>query len=106
MNNAPKMYIFVRGDLSIPQQIIQSAHAVDELNKVYPHRSQNHIVLCDAENEQSLFGVSDFLTHHGIKHRMFYETDISSHTAIATVPLCGKECQPLKRLGKSILKQK
>jgi len=29
----PFIYLFIREDLSMPQQIIQTAHAVDELGK-------------------------------------------------------------------------
>lgn len=93
----PYMYIFVRKDISIPQQIVQAAHAVDELNKKHLHEPGNYMVLCDAEDEASLLKVSEWLCHHDIKHEMFYEPDLNSYTAIATKPLRGAERQPLKK---------
>lgn len=50
MNN-PYMYLFVREDLSMPQQIVQTAHAVDELGK----RIKNSA----GANFMCLFGVDD-----------------------------------------------
>ncbi len=93
----PYVYMFVREDLSHAQQIVQTAHAVDDLNKHYPHQTGNYMVLCGASCEQELISISEQLTNEGIEHTMFYEPDVSSFTAIATQPLRGKQRQPLRR---------
>lgn len=93
----PYMYLFVREDLTPSQQIIQAAHAVDELNKKYPHGPGNFMVLCGATNETDLCEVSELLSFEGIGHHLFFESDIDSYTAIATVPLKGSERKPLSR---------
>lgn len=97
----PYIYLFVRTDLSIPQQIVQTAHAVDELNRRHEHKNThnttNHMVLCGAHSSDELFGISEHLQSHGIAHEMFYEPDIDGHTAIATEPLVGSNRLPLKR---------
>jgi hypothetical protein len=55
MNNTPYMYMFIREDLSIPQQIVQTAHAVDELGKKIKNSPQtNHMVLFGVKNEAEL----------------------------------------------------
>lgn len=92
----PYMYIFVRNDLTHPQQIVQAAHAVDEMNKEFPHESGNYMVLCGVDNEEELMDTSEYLVRAGIDHHMFFEPDVDSHTAIATRPLIGKERKVLK----------
>jgi hypothetical protein len=100
-SHIPYVYLFVRTDLSIPQQIVQTAHAVDELNKRHGDKNReqdtNHMVLCGAGSPDELFGISEHLHAHGIAHEMFYEPDINGHTAIATEPLAGHNRQPLKQ---------
>lgn len=93
----PYMYLFVREDLSHAQQIVQTAHAVDELNKSHPHEKGNYMVLCGAKDENDLFGISEQLTTSGIVYEMFYEPDIDSYTAIATQPLRGEDRKVLRR---------
>lgn len=55
MNDNPYMYLFIREDLSIPQQIVQTAHAVDELGKRIKGTAQtNHMVLFGVPDEAHL----------------------------------------------------
>ena len=92
------MYLFVREDLSKPQQIVQTAHAVDEINKHLPQTTKgNYMVLCDVKSEKELLDVSMHLFEEGVNHHLFFEPDIDSYTAIATVPLKGSERKPMKR---------
>lgn len=91
------MYMFVREDLSHPQQIVQTAHAVDELNKSYPHEPGNFMVLCGCKTEDDLNDVSMHLSFEGIEHHMFWESDINGYTAIATRPLKGKERNAMRK---------
>lgn len=93
----PYMYLFVREDLSHPQQIVQTAHAVDELNKKHPHPSGNYMVLCGASSEDELHTIAEMLYNNGIGYEMFFEPDIDGYTAIATHPLRGEQRKPLKR---------
>lgn len=95
----PYMYTFIRNDLSHNQQIVQTAHAVDMLNKKHPHDYISHMVLCDVQNEDELIGLSEWLTFRGICHTMFHEPDINAYTAIATKPLIGVERSPMKKFS-------
>ena len=95
----PYIYLFIREDLSIPQQIIQTAHAVDSLSINRESDNVNHMVLIGIENEEELKNISKYLQIWDIEHKMFYEPDITSHTAIATNPLRGKERNRLKKFN-------
>lgn len=94
----PYIYLFVREDLSKCQQIIQTAHAVDELNKSMDKFTDktNHMVLCPADNEGDLFDISMYLSKQGVEHHIFFEPDIKGYTAIATVPLVDDERIPMR----------
>lgn len=95
----PYVYLFVRGDLSPPQQIVQTAHAVDELNKNMEEITDktNFMVLFGVKDEDDLFKASAHLEQHDIGYHMFFEPDIGSYTAIATEPLIGSERQKLSK---------
>jgi len=99
----PYIYLFVREDLSRPQQIVQTAHAVDELNKEMSYgeitSTTNFMVLCAAEDEWELYDISEYLNSHNIEHHLFFEPDIDGHTAIATKPLVGEQRIPMQRFS-------
>jgi hypothetical protein len=91
------MYLWVRRDLSQPQQIVQASHAAAEIGRHY--HSDTNIVLCDAVDELDLLNVSQYLLMNDIEHIAFYEPDIEGHTAIATQPLLGNQRRPLRRFS-------
>jgi hypothetical protein len=91
--------MFVRADLSLPQQIVQTAHAVEEMTRKQTLSETNHMVLCSAEDEAELFDISMWLAKHDIDHHVFHEPDIDGYTAIATCALRGNERRPLKRFS-------
>ena len=93
----PYMYLFTRSDLSHPQQIVQTAHAVDEIAMRHKSDGTNYMVLCDAISEEHLITIAEALDKHKIDYEMFFEPDIGQHTAIATQPLRGAERAPLKK---------
>jgi hypothetical protein len=91
------IYLFVRQDLSVPQQIVQTAHAVEQLKFVRPEGGLNHMVLIGAKDENQL---SDFymeLYMGGLNPVMFYEPDIDQNTSIAVGPLIGEIREKLKK---------
>ena len=98
MSENPYMYLFIREDLSIPQQIVQTAHAVDELGKrIKSSANTNFMCLFGVKDESSLQMISEKLNQQGIDHEMFYEPDIAAFTAIATRPLVGEERKIMKK---------
>lgn len=97
--STPYMYIFVRKDLTMPQQIVQASHAALEAGFVYDQPTgSTHIVLIGVKNQAELIKVGNRLTSCNIDHQKFFEPDYDTgYTAIATRPLFGAEREPLKR---------
>ena len=89
------MYVFVRRDLSLPQQIVQASHASAKIGEDY--HSDTNIVLFDSTNELSLKETADYLKHNEIKFNMFYEPDVDEFTSIATEPLLGDKRKLLNK---------
>lgn len=94
-SDTPYIYLFVRKDLSIPQQIIQAAHAVDCI-RGHTESEVSHMVLIGASDEAELFSFAEHLSDSDIHHEMFFEPDVDAYTAIATRPIRGKERDSLK----------
>lgn len=94
-SDTPYIYLFVRRDLSIPQQIIQTAHAVDSI-RGHGVDEISHMVLIGAKDQAELHSFADHLSNSDIHHEMFFEPDVDAYTAIATRPLRGKERDSLK----------
>ena len=85
------VYGFVRTDICKVQQAIQLAHVTMVLGQTYgksiPDTYNQHFCIFGLENKQHLKEVSSSLTAKKIKHVAFYESDIKSYTALATIPL-------------------
>ena len=91
------MYLFARKDLSPQQQIIQVSHAAHIIGKNQECDDVPNAVLIGADTEYDLIGIKEYLDYFDIAHEIFYEPDISQHTAIATYPLVGDERLPLRK---------
>jgi hypothetical protein len=94
--NTPYTYLFIRRDLTGPQQIVQASHAALEAGHRFgPH---SHLVLIDITNEDDLYKAADHLEQNDIEYQMFHEPDNDTgHTAICTQPLIGDKRRPLRR---------
>lgn len=91
------IYLFIRNDLTHPQQIIQSAHATEMVAKhLTPDSDVCHMVLVGCTDVLELESIAADLDFDGIKHKMFYEPDIGQYTAIATFPVSGGQRKLLK----------
>ena len=92
----PYTYLFIRKDLSNPQQIVQASHAALQAGNRFGEHS--HLVLIGVESEDQLYKAADHLEQHQIEFEMFHEPDFDTgHTAICTRPLAGSERRPLRR---------
>lgn len=96
MDNA-YMYMFVRKDLSHSQQVVQASHAAAKIGEKY--HGDTYIVLCGADNEEHLQGISEHLDRYSIDHEVFFEPDVAAFTAIATKPLIGDARKPLRKFN-------
>ena len=92
--------MFVRPDLSIPQQIVQSCHAILEVGKSLipddlPHP---HLVVIGIPDERRLFQCVERLRCRNVPCRVFHEPDRAGElTAVATGPIVGAERRHFKR---------
>ena len=91
------MYLWVRQDLSVPQQIVQTAHAAAAIGQKY--HADTHAVLMSAEDEHDIKNISVFLDLNKISHEVFFEPDLPGFTAIATEPLVGARRKPLRKFS-------
>ncbi len=84
------MYVFVRKDLSHPQQVVQASHACIEATKAYldPQLEHPHLVVVGVNDESRLFKTASKLDKIGIRYKTFIEPDRDDEaTAIATEPI-------------------
>jgi hypothetical protein len=95
----PYMYIFVRQDLTLPQQIVQASHAAHEAGHDFGKADgSTHIVLIGIPSQAKLLATADHLDSHKIPYKMFFEPDYDTgYTAIATQPLFGDQRTPLRK---------
>lgn len=81
------MYVFIRKDLPLEQQIVQSSHAAIEAARAFlpPDLEHPHLIVLSVNNEKSFDKVIQKLNAFGIRYRAFVEPDRNNETtAIAT----------------------
>jgi len=87
------VYTFVRRDLSFPQQVVQSTHAIIELarNSLIPSDGDHpFVVALSVRNEEQLINALRRISGFGIKCKPFFESDLDGQmTAFATEPQSG-----------------
>ena len=84
------MYVLVRTDLSLPQQLCQAAHAAHESGRHLADRTSavSSIVLCALPSERTLLDARERLEFLGLRTVLFREPDLGGQaTALATEPL-------------------
>lgn len=82
--------MFVRQDISLAQQIVQSNHATFEVARRLPKDFHEipYLVLIGVPDKNALFRVVQKLQTNDIGHQVFYEPDDNMGlSAVATVPL-------------------
>lgn len=90
----PYIYIFIRKDLSVPQQTVQSCHAAIEAAKSFLDNNLEHphLVVLGVKGEHQLYTSARKLDEAGIRYRIFTEPDRNNEaTAIATEPVFGEK---------------
>lgn len=96
MSTTPYTYVFVRTDLPVAQQIVQSAHACHEAGNKFGEHS--HVVLFECPSEHKLVQISATLTDQQIPHTLFHEPDDDvGYTAICTTPLVGEQRKVMRK---------
>jgi hypothetical protein len=96
------VYIIARSDLPISYRACQATHAAWEAGRqafVSSDHIHPHFALCEIANEAKLRKFSEKLTAAGIRHALWYESDLNDQlTSIATEPLSGERRRLFKNL--------
>jgi len=91
--------VFVRQDITLAQQIVQSNHATFEVARKLDPQNPDDIPSCiviGVPDKAALSHVAERLRRYGIGHQEFHEPDFDmGFSAIATVPLDLKQRRPL-----------
>ena len=92
MNQIPYTYCFIRKDLPIHYQIIQAAHATQEITKTSENPDRTcHFILFETKDEKQLEKIKMKLDTKNIKSHIFFEPDINEHTSLCTEPIYGDD---------------
>ena len=101
MHQDPKyFFVMVRSDLTLPQQICQSAHAAYEaaLHLTEPTNDIHHIVVCQIPSESRLLKAQYNIEQKGIRTVLFREPDLGNQaTALATEPIAASDRRKLSK---------
>lgn len=82
-----KCYVLVRADMSPGYQIVQSAHAVAELEARHPGSAAGRtMVVLSVPNENELHYYASHILLRGVENWLFWEPDVSEYTALAVAP--------------------
>lgn len=91
--------MFVRRDISFPQQVVQACHAAIEAAPLLsPEDDHPHLVVLGVKSELALRNALRRLQQHGIRCKPFFESDLGDQlTSFATEPLNGDSRQLFKK---------
>lgn len=95
----PYVYVLVREDLEIEQQLVQACHAAYEVGLASAAPAEtSRMIVCTVPDREALLFASERLRERGVAHEMFFEPDFDiGHSALATHPLRGAQRKPLRR---------
>lgn len=84
------VYIFIRTDISIADQLVQVGHACLEAGKAFNYPEHTRMCLLEIKDEEKLLNVIERLTNKGVQLKAFWEPDDRmGWTALATEPVYG-----------------
>lgn len=97
------IYIFVRTDLPMAAQIVQTNHATYQASQQFRQEGNEipYMILIGVADKQALEDVMERLKRHDIRFEAFYEPDNDMGlTAVTTHLLTNKERCPLRSYPK------
>ena len=98
--NPKYFFVLTRTDLTLPQQLCQTAHAAYEaaLHLTEPTNDIHHIVICRISNETKLLKAQHYIEQKGIRTTLFREPDLDNQaTALATEPIAASDRRKLSK---------
>ena len=92
------MYIFIRQDIPIADQLVQACHSCAEAGKSFLPDPHTHMVLIGIKNQEQLLNITNILKDNNIRYEIFWEPDDNMHhTAICTEPIKGEQRKLFKK---------
>lgn len=86
----PYVYVFVRTDIPLADQVCQTAHACLEAGRKFGVDATTFLVLLAVENKQQLLAVAETMARNKVDHVMVTEPDDDmGETAIASGHVLG-----------------
>ena len=92
--------MFIRRDLSQPQQVVQACHSSIEASKAFLCGLIDHpsVIVCGIKGEPQLHSVASWLDTNGVKYKKFHEPDIGNQlTSISTEPIYDDQRNKFKK---------
>lgn len=85
----PYIYVLVREDISLEQQMVQACHAASEAGFAFPAPPvTSSLIVCTVPDRAALLAARERLARYGIRNEMFFEPSWEmGHSALATEPI-------------------
>jgi hypothetical protein len=94
----PYVYVLVRLDIPLHQQLVQASHAAFEAGLRWhsPDDEVASLIVLEVRDKAALLRAARKLTAKGVDHHLFFEPDFDmGESALATRPLVGPARRPL-----------
>lgn len=94
----PYVYVLVRLDIPLHQQLVQASHAAFEAGLRWhsPDDEVASLIVLEVRDKAALLRAARKLTAKGVDHHIFFEPDFDmGESALATRPLVGPARRPL-----------
>lgn len=94
------MYVLVRQDISLEQQLVQLGHATAEAGR--SSYNEDHgiasLIVLSVKDKDALYKARDYLSHRQVEHSLFFEPDFDmGHSALCTRPLNTDERKMMRK---------
>jgi hypothetical protein len=84
----PYIYVLIRKDISLEQQLVQVGHAAREAALAFPAAHDEptaSVIVCEVPDREALLAASTRINDYGIEHSVFFEPDFGmGESALAT----------------------
>lgn len=89
----PYIYVLVREDISIAQQLVQGCHAASEAGASFNGDLRNSsLIVCTVPDREALIAARARMARYGIRTEMFYEPSWGmGYSALASEPISSKK---------------
>lgn len=89
----PYIYVLVREDIPLEQQLVQACHAASEAGASFNGGIRNSsLIVCTVPDRAALLAARERLARYGIQTLMFFEPSWDmGHSALATQPITARK---------------